>query len=150
MNLPYDGDLVNPDSLIEWIEESGVGVEFHQNEQFPRSPVLLSEYRVEPPTIHIYRYPLIEDRMNLICQQQAGYFGPWYCLHLAFRFYFHLELSGEYEIERSWRDRLFGGLASLDERAYAFTQNLLSTRYNPARFDVYLERSLTPGATSFR
>ncbi|MDP8245118.1 MAG: hypothetical protein P9L94_13625 [Candidatus Hinthialibacter antarcticus] len=145
--LPFDRDLVNPEGLLQWIKELGIEVEFSDSDQYPRRPVMFSAYQMEPPRIRIYRYSTVEEQFNLISQQQAGYYGPWYCLHLAFRLYFHLEINGMYETPRSWRHKLFGGMESLEERAYAFAHELLGCRYNPARFDYYIDKALEPGGT---
>lgn len=147
MLLPFDRDLVDPEPLLEWIGELGVAVEFERLDRYPRRPLILSSYQHEPPLIRIYQYLPVEDQFNLICQRQAGYYGPWFCLHLAYRLYYYLETEDLYELPLDWRSRLFGGMQSLDERAYAFAKDLLGCRYNPARFDSYLDSCFQPGGS---
>lgn len=144
MDLPYDPDLVHPEALLEWIGETDVEHQLLEIDQYPRRPLLLSDYRLDPPRIRVYRYLPIEDWLNLACQRQAGFYGPWYYLHLAFRFYCHLEINGMYEVERKWFHRLLGRLSSLEDRAYHFTQTILETRFPPHRFDQFVERSFIP------
>lgn len=145
MILPYDDHLLSPESLLAWVKQEGVILDIRTLEGYPQRPLLFSEYLLEPPTIIIYRYPAAEPWLNLLSQHTVQYYGPWYFLHIAFRFYCHLEMNGHYEIERTWRHRLFGRLSTLDERAYSFTQKILGTLKNPLEFDVAIEKSYHPG-----
>ncbi len=144
LKLPFDQDLVNPQSIIEWIEELGIDLDIQELDYYPSLPVIFSEYKYDPAAIIIYRYLPMEDWLNLISQQQVGYYGPWYFLHITHRIYYHLELHGLYEIERYWYHRLFGSLSTLEERAYCFTREILDTLFSPKRFDQAVERSFQP------
>lgn len=119
-------------------------MDIREIDEYPKRPLIFSQYQLEPPTIIIYRYLPAEQWLNLLCQQTIYYYGPWYYLHIAFRFYFHLEINGYYEIERKWHQYLFGKLSSLEERAYFFTQQILGTRHSPEQFDEAIEKSYRP------
>ncbi|RJP19297.1 MAG: hypothetical protein C4527_27350 [Candidatus Omnitrophota bacterium] len=142
--LPFDRELVTPESLLEWIEELNVKLDIVELDRYASRPLVFSEYRFDPPTIIIYRYLPMEDWLNLISQQYVGYYGPWYFLHIAQRLYDHLELNGLYEIERKWYHRFFGRLASIEERSHRFAQQFLGTLFSPTRFDEVVERSFRP------
>ncbi len=144
MQLLYDRDIETPESLLEWVKETGVTLVMEERGRYPTRPLLFSEYQYDPPTIRVYRYLPMEEWLNLMCQHHVGYYGPWYCLHVAFRFYYHLEMYGLYEIERSWFQRLFGKLDTLDERAYLFAKQVLGALHSPARFDAVVEQSFRP------
>mgnify|MGYP006271456763 CR=1 FL=1 len=143
--LPYDHELVEPEAVYELMHECGIEAEIIERDEYPRRPIFLSDYQLDPPRIHVYRYQPLDDWLNWASQQQVGFYGPWYYLHITYRFYFHLEMTGLYEVERNWKDRLLGRLATLEDRAYAFTQVLLGTRYSPERFDRFVEKSFRPG-----
>ncbi|MDX9753286.1 MAG: hypothetical protein RBU29_04955 [bacterium] len=144
MLLPYDEELQNPESLIAWVQDEGARLDLLEIDDYPKRPLLFSEYRLEPPTITVYRYLPAEPWLNLLCQHSIQYYGPWYSIFIAYRFYFYLELNGLYEIERTWRDRLWGHLASLEDRAFHFTQQILGTLHNPIRFEQAIEKSYQP------
>lgn len=148
MKLPYDDELLSQEALDDWLRELGVEVEIRECGGYPARPPVFSEYRLEPPQIIVYRYPLMEDWLNLMSQHHAGYYGPWYYLHIAFRLYFHLEMNGLFEIERKWYHQLFGQLTSLEDRAYHFTKSILGTMHNPRKFDETVEKSFRPGFSS--
>ena len=150
MLLPYDRDLQTPQGILEWIQELGVVLDIRDIDGYPSRPLLFSEYRIEPPTIVIFRYLPMEDWLNTMSQQQVGYFGPWYFLPIVQRLYEHLELNGLFEIERRWHHRLFGRLSTLEERACRFTQDFLNTLHPPSKFDETVERSFRPGAGNRR
>lgn len=145
MHLPYDDDLLSPEALEDWVRELNVLLDLREMSGYPSRPLIFSQYRLDPPAITVYRYPLMEDWLNLMSQHHAGYYGPWYSLHIAFRLYFHLELSGLYEIERKWYHSLFGRLSTIDDRAYLFTRQILGTNQHPRRFDDFVEKSFRPG-----
>ncbi len=145
MQLPYDRDLQIPDSLIEWIESQGVTLDIREIEGYPQRPLIFSDYQLEPPVITIYRYRPMEDWLNLMSQQQVGYYGPWYYLHAAYRFYFHLEMNGLFEIDRTWFHNLFGLNNTIEKRAHRFVRDTLHTLHPPERFDRIVEKSFRPG-----
>jgi len=145
MDLPLDEELLTPESLAAWIRHLGIRLDLRELDALPARPLVFSEYRLEPPTIVIYRYQPLEEWLNLICQRHVGYYGPWYFLHAAYRLYFHLELNGLYEIERKWHHRCFHRLGTLEERAYRFTREILGTQHDPARFDREVEKGFQPG-----
>lgn len=149
MQLPYDTDLQVPESLIEWIDSQDVVLDIREIEGYPQRPLIFSSYQYEPPTITIYRYLPMEDWLNLMSQQQVGYYGPWYYLHVAYRFYFYLEMNGLFEIERKWYHILFGLLNTIEKRANRFVQDMLQTQHSPDRFDKSVVRSFIPGVTQF-
>ena len=146
MLLPYDRELTQPESLLEWVNELGVKLEILEIDGYPSRPLIFSKYQLSGPSIVIYRYLPMEDWLNLMCQQYVGFYGPWYFLHLAHRIYDHLELSGLFELKRSWWQVLFGRLSSTEERAYRFTQQILGTLHSPMRFDEVVERGFRPAA----
>jgi hypothetical protein len=145
MLLPYDDELHNPESLLTWVEKEGAILDIREIDAYPTRPLLFSEYLLEPPTIVVYRYLPAEKWMNLLCQQSISYYGAWYYLAIAHQLYYHLEITGRYEIERTWYNRLFGKLSSLEERAYHFTQMILGTLHNPRQFLDAIEQSYKPG-----
>ena len=112
--------------------------------EYPKRPLIFSNYQLDPPTIIIYRYLPAENWLNLLSQHTIHYYGPWYYLFVAFRFYFHLEINGYYEIERKWHHHLFGKLCTLEERAYHFTQQVLGTLHSLERFEEAVEKSYKP------
>lgn len=144
MQLPYDRELNHPESLLEWVNELDVKLDIREIEGYPKRPLIFSEYRLAGPTIIIYRYLPLEDWLNMLAQHQTGFYGPWYYLHLAHQFYFHLEASGEYEIERGFFNQLTGSLSTIDERACLFTKRVLGTLHNPAKFYEMVEQSFKP------
>lgn len=148
MHLPYDPDLQIPDSLIEWIETQGVTLDIREIDGYPQRPLIFSAYQLEPPVITIYRYRMMEDWLNLMSQQQVGYYGPWYYLHVAYRFYFHLEMNGLFEIDRTWFHNLFGLNNTIEKRAYRFVRDTLHTQHHPERFDRGVEISFRPGTVN--
>ncbi len=142
--LPFDREIETPESIVEWIEELGITLDIREIDRYATRPLLLSKYQFEPPVITIYRYLPMEEWLNLISQQQVGYYGPWYFLHIAQRLYEHLELNGLYEVERRWYHRLFGSLSTIEERASYFSKEFLGTVRSPQIFDEILERSYRP------
>lgn len=146
--LPLERDLKNPESLLEWVDELGVELDMREVDGFPSRPLVLSDYRMSGPVIVIYRYLPMEDWFNLLSQHHVGFYGPWYCLHIAHRLYYHLELSGEYEIPRQWYHRMLGMLVTIEDRAYHFTREVLGTLHSPRRFDQALEKAFQPATLS--
>ncbi|MGI6455890.1 MAG: hypothetical protein ACOX5R_09780 [bacterium] len=145
MFLPYDQDLETSEAIEEWLKDLGIQLETIECSGYPPRPLIFSKYQPHPPAIVLYRYPLMEDWLNLVSQQYAGYYGPWYYLHIVHRLYYHLELNGLYELERRWYHYLFGSLATLEDRAYHFTKLTLGTLHNPRKFDEMVEKSFQPG-----
>ncbi|MEW6234464.1 MAG: hypothetical protein AB1656_03685, partial [Candidatus Omnitrophota bacterium] len=132
-----------------WIRQLGLEVDIQELDRCPVRPFILSEYQLSPPKIIVYRYLPIEDCLNLTSQHAAGYYGPWYFLHIAYQFYFHLELNGFYELERRWFHRLFGLIGSIEDRAYRFSKNILGTLHSPKRFDDAVEQSFRPSSAFY-
>ncbi len=145
MKLPYDTDLQNPEGLLEWLKELDIEVDIRELEEYPSRPLVFSDYQLEPPKIIIYRYKPLDDWLNLVCQHQTGYYGPWYFLHIVYQLYILFELNGYYEIERKWYHHLFGTLSTMEKRAYRFVRNILGTLHPPQRFDETVEQSFRPG-----
>ncbi len=144
MLLPYDRELQEPESLLEWIDELPVQLEIKEIDDYPKRPLIFSEYRLAGPAIVIYRYLPLEDWLNMLAQQYVGFYGNWYYLHIAYQLYFHLETSGEYEIKRGILDYLMGSLSTLEDRAHAFTRQVLGTLHNPAKYYEMVEKSFRP------
>lgn len=146
MMLPYDDELTTPESLLALIGQEDVSLDIREIDDYPRRPLVFSEYFLDPPTIVVYRYLPAEKWMNLLCQQTVNYYGNWYYLHIAYRFYYYLEINDLYTVKGKWYHWLFGGLETLDERAYYFTQHILGTLHSPRKFDEAVERSYYPDA----
>lgn len=144
MHLPYDRELNQPESLVEWIAELGVELDIREIDDYPKRPLIFSEYRLAGPKIVIYRYLPLEDWLNMLAQNQIGFYAPWYYLHIAHQLYFHLEASGEYEIERGFFDQLFGSLSTIEDRANLFTKQVLGTLRNPGLYYKIVEQSFKP------
>ncbi len=144
MKLPYDPDLQKPEALLDWIKDMEVEIDIQTLDRYPTPPLVFSEYYYDPPQITIYRYLPMEDWLNLMSQHYAGYYGPWYFLHIAYRFYFHLEMNGDYEVPRTWLHQLFGVRNTIEKRAYYFTHKTLGTLFPPQRFDGAVERCFQP------
>lgn len=142
--LPYDRELNQAESLVEWVKELNVGLDIKEIDGYPQRPLTFSEYRFAGPTIIIHRYMPMEDWLNMLAQNQIGFYAPWYYLHIAHKLYFHLEASGEYEIERGFFDQLFGSLSTIEERAHLFTKRVLGTLHNPSKFYQMVEQSFKP------
>lgn len=143
--LPYDRELEDPAALVEWIKEEGVRLDIREMPGYPTVPLHFSEYHDEPPTIVVFRYSLMDDWLNMVCQTRVGYYGPWYFLHVAYYFYFYLELNGRYEIERKWYHQIFGALSTIEDRAYHFARIILGTLHHPRKFDEMVITSFRPG-----
>lgn len=148
MDLPLDRDLQTPESLLEWIDKLGVHLDIREFNSYPARPLVFSDYIFDPPSIAIYRYLPLDDWLNLVSQRSVGYYGPWYFLHIAYRLYYHLEMTGLFEIERKWYHHYLGQLDTIEARAYRFVRDILGTLRHPARFDAQVERYYQPGGTS--
>jgi len=147
MKLPLDLDLCTQESLLEWINGLDVTLDIQELDRYPSRPLIFSDYSNDPPLITIYHYLPMENWLNLMSQRSVGYYGPWYCLHIAYRLYFYLEFNGLFEIERKWYHDLFGGLETIEARAYRFTKDFLGTLRHPSRFDSQVRLAFQPGVT---
>lgn len=145
VKLPLDTELVEPESLLEWIHDTDVELCIDTIDEYPKHPLHFSEYHYEPPRIRVIRYKPMDDWFNTVSQQQVGFYGPWYYLFIAYRFYFHLEMHGLYEIKRAWHHTLLGKMTTLEERAFHFAATILETRHPVQRFESFVERSFRPG-----
>ena len=147
-NWPILDGHVPADSqtLIDWIEELGIAVQFEIVDGFPTLPLRLSDYDMHPPRIRVWRYLPWEPWLQEVCERSVRFVAPWFLIFLARELYRHLESQGLYELQAPWyRPGRQWAWRTLERRADAFAVDILGMIRSPGILDAIIEESLTIG-----
>lgn len=144
--LPHGVNAMDGQSLLDWVEELGITVQFEIVDGYPTLPLKLAEHSLIPPEIRIWRYLPWEPWLQDVCERHLLFIAPWYLIYVARHLYSYLESQGLYELRTPWyRLDLKWRWRTLESRSDDFTTQVLGLIRPPHRLDRILSETFTVG-----